>query len=313
MWCRHGGAPAVGDPLLDETGRLYSLTSDGYLHAFEADGRYRFSYTVSGTPLGSPSLRPGDGAILLGTTRRFIYAITQAGSLYFRGHTVSPVWSGLYPLDRQSVVYVGLDRHLYALSNQGGPLYRVAIPGHPVGEPAIGPDGLVWLPLDSGVARFERAYRVDRTPTPSPVERVVPLGRGAVALVAEEAWYLDQRGRPSSLGPAAWLAGGDDEVLLLAPNGAAQLVLRGGEVVPLELAWGELSPQELSAEPGLSRDHLALPLGDGRLVVLPRRARRFGPGRSLAIADVALTRPTIVGSVAALGTSSGQVCVVSLE
>ncbi len=110
-------------------GRLYLVTQDGYLHAYEADGRFRFSFTVTGTPLGSPSLRPADGAVLLGTTARSVYGIGSEGQLFFRAHTVTPVWSGLHARDAQSVVYIGLDRYLYALSNRGVALYRVPIPG----------------------------------------------------------------------------------------------------------------------------------------------------------------------------------------
>src|SRR6478609_5234896 len=57
LWCASGGAALVGEPVLDKHERVYAATSDGYLHAFERDGRFRFSYTVQGTPLGSVSLR----------------------------------------------------------------------------------------------------------------------------------------------------------------------------------------------------------------------------------------------------------------
>src|SRR5690606_14887190 len=66
MWCASGGAPIVGAPVVDESDRSYIATADGYLHAFERDGRFRWSYTVKGTPLGSVSIRPSDGAILMG-------------------------------------------------------------------------------------------------------------------------------------------------------------------------------------------------------------------------------------------------------
>src|SRR5690606_10844033 len=98
LWCASGGAALVGDPVLDQKERVYVATSDGYLHAFERDGRFRFSYTVDGTPQGSVSLRASDGVVLVGTTAGFIYAINQNGHLHWKHRTTTAVWSGLYGL-----------------------------------------------------------------------------------------------------------------------------------------------------------------------------------------------------------------------
>jgi hypothetical protein len=265
-FCVHGGAPAVGAPLVDRLGRLYLVTQDGYLHSYEPDGRFRFSFTVSGTPLGSPSLRPSDEAVLLGTTARSVYGIRPDGQLSFRASTLTPVWSGLHARDMRSVIYIGLDRYLYALSNHGVALYRVPIPGQPVGEPAVAPGGVVWIPLDSGLARIHEALSVQRFATAAPVDQVVLGARGPFALSGGQLWSFAQDGTAQAHGPAEGLVG--DGTSVLAWDGAGGGTWFPGGDVSHAVALGVLADLRPSGTAGLSGEQALLPLEGGEVALL---------------------------------------------
>ncbi len=267
-WCASGGAPIVGAPVVDELERTYVATSDGYLHAFERDGRFRWSYTVKGTPLGSVSLRPSDGAILVGTTERFIYAINQNGGLRFRYPTLTPVFSGLHALNETTVVFLGHDTRLYAISNTGARLYRVRAPSGPMGEPVVAPGDVVWLPLEDGVARFESAFKLDRFALPFAVEAVVPLGTGAVARGAGKATFVSLDGRTEELGAARFVSSAEGSVVIVRPDGTVVTVNESFSMT--ELTVDKALMQKLSAPPEARGSALWLPLEDGRLVVVTK-------------------------------------------
>lgn len=287
----------MGKPLVDEHDRVHFVTVDGYLHVYESDGRYRFSYTVAGTPLGQPTRRASDGAVLIGTTARRIYAISPLGGLSWQIGTLSPVWSGLHPLEPGSLAYLGMDRQLYALSDRGVRLYRVPVPGTPVGEPVVAPGGVVWVPLDTGVARFERALRVTRAPFDAPVEDVVWFGSDALALSRGELVRVrgDQKvealGRASVLASdgktAVWLTGDEPERLrvldargvrtLAAPTGAggAPLVVNGRALWPLvdgRITVQQLGDGALEASLEITDEELSTPVFGRRLLVVPTRS-----------------------------------------
>lgn len=309
-WCASGGAPIVGAPVVDQAERTYVATSDGYLHAFERDGRFRWSYTVKGTPLGSVSLRPSDGAILIGTTGQFIYAINQDGSLRFRYPTLAPVWSGLHALNSQTVVFLGHDERIYAISNEGLRKYRVRAPSAPMGEPVVGLNDVVWLPLVDGVARFEAAFKLDRIPLSAPVEQAVALGHGVVARAGGHAFSLTSDGKTQTLGRARFLSGDGERILLVRPDGSLSLTTSSGKNVPLGVP-SQLVAQ-LSAAPTLAGERLWLPLTDGRVVVTDFA---YEDPIEVVLESAALSTPVVgrTGKWALIPSRGGQFCAVEID
>jgi hypothetical protein len=309
-WCASGGAPIVGAPVVDPEERSYVATSDGYVHAFERDGRFRWSYTVSGTPLGSVSLRPSDGAILIGTTAQFIYAINQNGSLRFRYQTLTPVWSGLHALNPETVVFLGHDERVYAISNEGLRKYRVHAPSAPMGEPVVAPRDVVWLPLVDGLARFEAAFKLNRFPLPAPVEKVVALGSGAVVRAGGQGFYVAADGTTRGLGPTRLLAGDGARALLVDFEGG--LVLLGEKLEASKLSVPADVVKKLSAAPVFSGESLWFPLLDGRVVVTDFDYK--GP-IEVALKTKALGSPVVgvTGKWALVPARGGEFCAVEIR
>ncbi len=323
LWCASGGAALVGEPALDKQERVYAATSDGYLHAFERDGRFRFSYTVQGTPLGSVSLRPSDGAILLGTTAGQIYAINQTGTLHFRHLTPTAVWSGLYSLNASSVVFLGLDWRLYALSNGGRALYRVRAPSVPTTEPVVADHDVVWVGLEGAVARFVSAYRLERIPLgpphgSGPVEQVVTLGDAAVARASTHAYWIVSGQSPVDLGTATQL-GSDGSHLAVAESQRLRLLMsknsgKNGTKTPdfpREIATYDLSQREVSGALAVRGRRIVAPASSGMVSV-------FGPDGlecEESIADAPLRQPVLgaSGKFLVVADYSGKFCAVELR
>ena len=314
QWCSSGGAPIVGLPVVDERERAYVATSDGYLHAFERDGRFRWSYTVKGTPLGSVSLRSSDGVILMGTTRRFVYAINQSGALHWTFRTLTPVWSGLFALNARTVVFLGHDRRLYALANStGGARYRVRAPGAPMGGPIVAPHDVVWVSLADGVARFESALKLEKFPLSSAVEQLVVVGERALARAGGVAYVIEEGERPRVLGEAHFLASDGQRAAVFSSAGGAQMLdleMKNLTTLPKNPSRSS-TKKHLSSPPVLHKDHLWLPYDDGSLGV---RALSTGHEETMVVSDVPLSTPVVgaSGAWALVPDQGGRFCAVSV-
>jgi hypothetical protein len=314
-WCASGGAPIVGLPVVDEQERAYVATSDGYLHAFEHDGRFRWSYTVEGTPLGSVSLRPGDGVILIGTTARTLYAINQSGRRHWSFQTLTPVWSGLFSLNPTTVVFLGLDRRLYALKNgTGGALYRVRAPGQPMGEPVVAEDNIVWVPLADGAARFVAAHRLDKFHLPSPAEQLVVVGARAVVRAGGVAYVLESEHEPRELGPARLLGSDGSRVVIVGEQQEITLFdehLAKPGVIVRPRSENTVEGSEMSAPPVLVGSKLWCPGVDGTLTHIDLRGEST---IRVKVSDSSLSTPVVgkSGRWALIGDYSGSFCAVDL-
>lgn len=314
-WCAAGGAPIVGLPVVDAQERVYVATSDGYLHAFERDGRFRWSYTVKGTPLGSVSLRPSDGGILIGTTARFLYAINQSGRLDWSFHTLTPVWSGLFELNPSTVVFLGQDERLYALKNRtGGARYRVHAPGLPMGGPIVAPKDVVWLALAEGAARFVSAQKLEKFYLPSATEQLVIAGSKAVARAGGMAYVLETGKEPRTLGKARFLAGDGRRVVLVDEAGEVDIFDEEFAVVGEKIHSGRDESScrtKMSSPPLLRDDRLWVPRRDGSLSII-----ELSDGKQITVqvGDRPLSTPVVgpSGQWAIVSDHSGTFCAVDL-
>ncbi|GEM_PF-2961203 len=312
-WCASGGASIVGSPVLDEEERSYIATSDGYLHAFERDGRFRWSYTVKGTPLGSVSLRPHDGVILMGTSQRYVYAINQAGGLYWFFRTLTPVWSGLFALNEDSIVFLGHDRRLYALANRSGRArYRVRAPGDLMGDPVVAAGNVVWLPLSDGVARLQAAIKMEKFNFSSATEQLVAFGDRAIARAGGETYILQEGGPMTSRGAAAFLAADNQHFALFDEAGKARLFTHDLVSVNLPKETSTDQRKYLSDAPAMAHSHFWLPYADGTIGVRPLLG---GREERLKIGNGPLATPVVgsSGKWALVPTRGGRFCALVVD
>jgi hypothetical protein len=240
-----------------------------------------------------------------------VYAINQTGTLRWSFRTLTPVWSGLFALNADTVVFLGHDTRLYALGNNGTARYRVRAPGDPMGGPVIAEDNVVWVPLADGIAKFEAAFRLKKFGPKKVMEQIVVLGDGIVARGGGEAYFVSAEGQVQSLGEASELAGNGREVLLLDDEDRGRMVDRSLKARDLP----ELLPDpsfEISAPPTLSGQDIWIPTATGSLVVFDRKTKRT---RQVIVADGALSSPVVgsSGSWALVPQRGGEFCAVDLS
>ncbi|HSC89986.1 MAG TPA: PQQ-binding-like beta-propeller repeat protein, partial [Polyangiaceae bacterium] len=298
-----GGAALVGGPLADAEGRLYFASQDGTLHAYEADGRYRFAFTLVGTPLGAPSLRSDDGTLLLGTSERFVYAISQAGALRWRATNRAPIWSSIVPRGQSEVVFVGLDEHVYAMGTGGRAHFRVPLPARAAGEPFVDAALRIWVPLADGVARLEGSKPPRHLARGLAPQRALAWGDEIGLLVDDGLVVIDQDGRERErLTGLAFASAGAEHIIVDSAASLRWRGARGDERRELAL------PEQPSGAAWTDGRWLALPLGRGWLAW----AGAEGSFRLMRLGEAALGQPIAAGQHLYVPDADGRICAVDI-
>jgi hypothetical protein len=112
VWRFRSAAPVTGPPAVSPAGLVYVATVEGYVHALEPDGAFRWSYGVEGIPIGAPAV-DADGRVYVATTAQRLYALGPDGRLVWMQRTrtrfaTPPIW-----VAPGFIYYVGSDQHVY--------------------------------------------------------------------------------------------------------------------------------------------------------------------------------------------------------
>jgi outer membrane protein assembly factor BamB len=251
-----------------DAGLVYVSTVEGYVHALGADGALRWSYGLSGVPIGAPALDPA-GHVYVATSARRLYAIRSDGQLHWRQSwptriATAPVWApggGLY--------FTGRNQRLYALAAWGGALWDRQLGSIAAAVPASFEDG--WLAV--GTMRpelwlFRGASLISQLPLPGPLSQPV--------LANVDHWFLVARGELLALDAndkaVAWR--GSARHAALSANGHWLIAEIERELIWLSPGTGEALhrvelPGQLSEAPRLSNSGMAvLPMISGDLLVV---------------------------------------------
>lgn len=282
-WRFRSATSLSGAPAVSPAGPVYVASVEGFLHALDARGAYRWSFGLEGMPIGAPAVDRA-GQVYVATTAQRLYAFKPDGRLSWlhRARTrfaTPPVWAapGL-------LYYVGRDRNLYSLPGWGGAAQSQWL-GADVDVPlaSVG-DGLVAVGMVSTEAQVFR--------------RAAPLGLIELAdepaqplLGGKEYWYAVTRVGLAAFdvttrslewtAPARRAALSADQRLLL-------LEVEGELVWFTPESWRERHRVRLSGEasgpPVVANSGVALvPMMSGELLVIdPQSGRRarvdVGPG-----------------------------------
>jgi outer membrane protein assembly factor BamB len=276
-----------GEPVVDGQGRVYVTTTDGHLHAFEPDGRYRWSYTVSGAVMGRPVLRNYERAVLVGTTDRWLYTITEAGQLDWAYPTLTPVMSGLVQAEERSIVFVGGDGYVYSVSPGGVARWRAALGGFASADPFIGEGGVVWVSAGRELVRLEGAWRAHRSALPGEATSApLPLGHGVAVVAGSELVAFDGAGRGRFSKPnVAYAAPSGSGLVTVSPDGRVEVIDAAGRG-----NFARALPASPSDAPTASGGLVYVPLLTGALAVIGASAAPFELER---VGDGALGRPIV--------------------
>ena len=130
-WRFLSASPLSGSPAVSTVGLAYVASVEGVVHALDADGGFRWSHGLEGTPVGAPAVDE-DGQIYVATSARRLYALRPDGQL--RWVRIASARIASEPLCEPPgfLHFVGRDQKLYGMTTGGGePLGRQL--GVPVG------------------------------------------------------------------------------------------------------------------------------------------------------------------------------------
>jgi len=268
-WRFQAAAPASAAPAVSDTGAVYLSTVEGYVHALDPDGSFRWSYGVAGVPLGEPALDAA-GHVYVTTTARRVYSIRSDGRLQWERHTPSRIASAAVWSFPGQLYYAARDQAVYALSVWGEQLWRASLGQAALLEPTSLASGGLAVATDRAELQLLRGSSLAaRAPLPgSPSQPVLSAG--------DRLWVVAQ-GELLAFATEPGL-----EVVWRAPARHAALSADGQWLIVEaegELTWraagsGELRhraqlPDEPSAAPALTNTGLALvPLVSGELLLI---------------------------------------------
>lgn len=299
LWSVHAGAPLSGPPGIGPDGGLVLGTSDGYVHAFRADGVFRYSYTLDGRVLASPVVL-ADGLVLAASGAGKLYAIKPDGSLLWETTVAGGVVSPL-AVDAESRVWMRTGSGTTIAYSRRGGVVGFAKTGRAT---SVGPTPLTGLGVLVGdpeggftlIGDFGKNRRFRASP-PSSVVAIeggfaLLSGGSLLAYGRELSTTFNLAGVEAVVCAKPLVARRKNELVWLAPNGSVEahvpvgafegpstcrassvfavegsgriLELRpSGEVTPIDAASGEVSALE-AARPGA----LVVAYRDGRVVAL---------------------------------------------
>lgn len=144
--------PGSQGPGLSADGKtVYVASGSSLIAASSVDGSKQWEFKAAGNMVFGPTIG-SDGTIYQGSWDKYFYAIDPGGSLKWKYLTKGTI---SYPasLDKNGHIYLGggdahfgPDGNVYAFDNTGKLLWTYDTKMLRVGTPAVGQDGLIYLP-----------------------------------------------------------------------------------------------------------------------------------------------------------------------
>ena len=105
------GSSLFASPGVGSQGELYIGSGDGYVHALESDGSYRWSYTLRGRVVAPPVLDAATGRLFVATSEARLYALEHDASLRWVFPLPVAPQSELVLTPKGTLLFVGTDEH----------------------------------------------------------------------------------------------------------------------------------------------------------------------------------------------------------
>ncbi len=137
-------------PTIAADGTVYVLARDT-IFALDKNGKEKWKFKTNGN-IGFGPVIGSDGTVYQGSWDGYFYAINKDGILKWKYKTAGAV---SYPasIDKKGTIYLGggdahagPDSHLYAFNPDGSLKWKYDTNALRVGTPAIGSDGLIYVP-----------------------------------------------------------------------------------------------------------------------------------------------------------------------
>lgn len=225
---------AQGPGLSADEKTLYIAAGSSLIAASAVDGSKKWEFKAGGNMVFGPTIGP-DGTIYQGSWDKYFYAINPDGTekwKYLTKGTIS------YPssIDKNGHIYLGggdahfgPDGNLYAFDQDGKLLWTYDTKMLRVGSPAIGADGLLYVPASPVLMVINTEGKLvwkkgpDLTATPTGASDPIPSGTSTAPCAPP----------PAPCGNATGAAPGSGETpeTRVAPGSAPGIINAGEEVI----------------------------------------------------------------------------------
>jgi len=152
-------------PGVGHDGSVYVGSGDGYVHALGPDGSFRWSYTVRGRVAAPPIEEASTGRVFVATSEARLYALEADSHLRWVFPLPVAPKSELLLTPKGSLLFVGQDDHLYAVTTGGALTLRLAA-AQARSAPTWLAGGQAALVLGDAFATL-KGYGYDRSPLPA--------------------------------------------------------------------------------------------------------------------------------------------------
>lgn len=260
-------------PAVAPNGDVYIAATEGYLHALDPSGAYRWSYTLRGPVTGRPVVAPS-GTVLV-PTRRGVYAIRPNGTLQWAFTSPVAVLGDLIRDKLGRYNFVSDDGRLFSLSGGGALVDHVPLRGLPTALPVAVGTGLA-VGYESGTVALSRPGKTQKFQLGSAVRALLPCpGAELCAVVGGQLRPVG--GAASWQVPALRAFGTAHQVAVMSDDRHLSVLGPGGVAV-----FSLTLPEPASSAPLLDeRGRVFLPLKSGGLVWISER------GELVACAELA--------------------------
>jgi len=153
-------------PGVGHDGAVYIGSGDGYVHALEADGGFRWSYTVKGRVVAPPVEEPSSGRLFVATSEARLYALEPDSHLRWVFPLPVAPKSELSLTAKGTLLFVGQDDYLYGVTTGGALSLRLAATAAR-SAPVQLATGQTALLLGDAFATL-KGYGYERSPLPGP-------------------------------------------------------------------------------------------------------------------------------------------------
>ena len=148
-WKFHTGDRIVADAAIGLDGSIYVASLDGNLYCIDSAGRLKWKYQARIPLWATPAVGP-DGTIYQGTDRGTLVALSAEG-LEKWVFKIAPIRGepNLDDVDTSPIptypgtVFLAAGKYIYALGNQGEPVWRYGLKKKVFSSPAMGGDGII--------------------------------------------------------------------------------------------------------------------------------------------------------------------------
>jgi outer membrane protein assembly factor BamB len=164
-------------------GTIYFLSKDTII-ALDKNGNEQWKFKTNGSTAFGPTIGL-DGTIYQGSWDDYFYAINKDGTLKWKYKTAGSI---SYPasIDRNGTIYLGggdahsgPDSNLYVFNPDGSLKWKYDTKALRVGSPAIGPDGLIYVPAAPSLFVLDSAGNLKWKKGPEVGFNLIPLAFAA--------------------------------------------------------------------------------------------------------------------------------------